>query len=740
MAIELKNRYWILWGENMFDNAKFISSKQFDLNSIAPLRFHKNFSCQKVKSATLNISAFGFYEAILNGRRVGNFILAPGWTSFENRIQAQSYDVTEMLESDNELAVTICHGYTSGMGWRTAIVRKQPYFIASLVLEFADGTTEEIVSDESWEQYTTPILETSVYNGEAFDATKEVCKTGFKAKALNNSKALVVAQQGPDVIEHESYPVREVIHTPAGETVLDFGYNLVGYVEITLPNAKAGDKISYTHAEILDKHGNFYTENLRSAKQQVTYIAKDGFQTYKPHFTFMGGRYVRLDEYPYEVDSANFKFIVVHSDMKRTGHFECSSPLLNTLFDNIIRGQRGNYVDVPTDCPQRDERLGWTGDAQVFVRTAALNFDVEKFFDKWLTDLMLDQRGDGSVPCIIPNIYGLTSYRSAAWQDAATICPWEIYLAYANKEILARQFASMQSYVDFIDTYGGDKYLWNAPYKHYGDWLALEVPGDYKGATSQQYIAQCFFAYSTSLLVKAGKVLGKDVSYYEDLYENVVKAFRKTYMKDGLPVNRTQTACTLALHFNLCEEGDREKIADLLCELIHERGDTLCTGFVGTPYLLHALTETGHSDLAYTLLLQEKYPSWLFSVRMGATTIWEHWDGINEQGDVWSADMNSYNHYAYGAVADWMYGVMLGIKIDESKPAYENVILAPVVDKRLSYAKASVDTRSGLVKSEWRIEGDTVYYDFTVPVSADVTIDGVTTHVGAGEHHFTSKI
>jgi len=724
----------------MFKNASFISTKEFDENSITPNRFHKLFTAENVKGAKLYVSSYGNYEAMINGKRVGDFIMAPGWTSIQNRIQAQCYDVTDMLQKDNELVVTVCGGYYTDMGFRATMRRRQACFIASLVIEHTDGSISEVNSDTSWEEYTTPVLETGIYYGETYDATLIPARTGRKLKENSKAKALVVPQQGPDVIEHESYPVIEVIHTSAGETVLDFGYNLVGYVEITLPDGKAGDRIRYTHAEILDKHGNFYTENLRSAKQQVTYIARDGYQTYKPHFTFMGGRYVRLDEYPYEVDPANFRFIVIHSEMERTGHFECSHPLLNTLFDNIIRGQRGNYVDVPTDCPQRDERLGWTGDAQVFVKTAALNFDVEKFFDKWLTDLMLDQRGDGSVPCIIPDVYGLTGCRSAAWQDAAIICPWEIYLAYGNKERLARQFASMQRYIDYIDNYGGDRYMWNGAHRHYGDWLALDVEGTCRGGTSHEYIAQSYFAYSTSLLIKAGKALGRDMSYYEDLYGHIVEAFRRVYMKDGLPVFRTQTACVLALHFNLCDQKDREGVANELCQLIHERGDTLSTGFVGTPYLLHALTETGHTDLAYTLLLQEKYPSWLFSVRMGATTIWEHWDGINEQGDVWSPSMNSYNHYAFGAVADWMYGVMLGIKIDEHKPAYQNVILAPIPDKRLSFAKASVKTRAGMLCSEWHIEGDTVHYDFTVPASADITIDGVTTHVGRGAHHFTGRI
>ncbi len=725
----------------MFQGAEFISTLNFDRDSTAPLSFRKTFGAEGVVKGTLHITSYGLYEAHLNGSRVGDFIMAPGWTSMENRHQTQCYDVTDLLQAENELFVTIAVGYLD-MGYRPMLVKKQPYFAAKLVMEFADGSTGEVVSNTDWEEWSTPIRESGIYFGETYDATFLPEKIADESKRMSMSFAKAVPQQGPKVIEYESYPVVEVIHTPAGETVLDFGYNLVGYVELTLPDAKAGDRIRYTHAEILDKHGNFYTENLRTAKQQITYIARDGAQTYKPHFTFMGGRYVRLDEYPYEVDPANFKFTVIHSEMERTGHFECSSELLNKLYDNIIRGQRGNYVDVPSDCPQRDERLGWTGDAQVFIKAATYNFDVEKFFDKWLMDLLLEQRGDGSVPSVIPDVYSLTDYKSAAWQEAATVCPWQIYLSYGNKRMLARQFPSMQRYIDFIDTYGGDKYLWNAPFKHYGDWLALDVAGSNKGGTSHEYIAQCCYAYSTSLLIKAGKVLGKDVSYYEALYDGVVDAFRRVYMKDGLPVFRTQTACVMALHFNLCEEKDRDGVAELLCQLIHERGDTLTTGFVGTPYLLHALTATGHTDLAYTLLLQEKYPSWLFSVRMGATTIWEHWDGINEEGDIWSPSMNSYNHYAYGAVADWMYGVMLGITPDEEKPAYEHIHLAPLPDKRLSYAKGSVKTRHGLVESAWRIEGDTVYYDFLVPegAGADITVDGVTTRVTGGRHSFTGKL
>lgn len=733
---------------NVFENSYFITNPQRqDLESIACA---KKFDCKGVKKATLYISAFGVYEAKINGKRVGDYVLAPGWTEYFHRLQYQTYDVTDMLSESNEIYVEVSTGWTAGMGYSTAHRMKgDPIcFIAKLVIETKDGITE-ICSDESWKILSTPVTFANIYDGETYDANIEIKELDVQPKVISRQMANLISQQGEKITEHESYPVTEVIKTPNGETVLDFGYNLVGYVEFSLKNAKKGDVVEFDFAEVLDKDGNFYNENYRTAKSTTYYVAKEGNQTYKPRFTFFGGRYIRLKQYPENIDFNSFKFIVVHSDMKRTGYFECSDERLNKLYDNIIRGQRGNYLDIPTDCPQRDERLGWTADTQVFTRTAAYNYDVEKFFDKWLADLNASQYGDGSVPSVIPNVHNLCTYKSACWMDAVTVCPWEIYLAYGNKKLLERQFRSMRNYIEFLENCGGDEYMWNGLYKHYGDWLALDnekaragsdVTNDRKGATGHEYIAQCYFAFSTSLLIKAGKVLGKDVSHYEYLYEKVVEKFREHYLKDGLPIYRTQTACVLAIHFDLCE--DKKKVADLLCELVHEADDTLTTGFVGTAYLLHALTETGHADLAYTLALTDKFPSWLYSVKMGATTIWEHWDGINERGEFWSKSMNSYNHYAYGAIGDWMYGTMAGINVDENAPAYKNIIFRPIPDKRLDFVKASVETRAGLVKSEWKIENDTVTYKFTVPegATADIILGDAACQVDSGEHIFTSKI
>ena len=384
------------------------------------------------------------------------------------------------------------------------------------------------------------------------------------------------------------------------------------------------------------------------------------------------------------------------------------------MFSNIFWGQKGNFLDVPTDCPQRDERLGWTGDAQVFVKAASYNYDVERFFRKWLHDVAADQRLDGAVGQVIPD-YLPAGLPSAAWGDAAVICPWQIYLTYGNKEVLADQFDSMKKWVDYITASTKTPYLWTGG-MHFGDWLGLDAPsGSYKGSSDEDFIATAFYAYSTSIVVKAGKVLDEDVVEYEELYENIVKAFRLAY-----PEYRTQTEHILAIQFRLAE--DLRKTADELAEMIQEDGCQIRTGFVGTPYILHVLSEYGHNDLAYSLFLREEYPSWLFSVNQGATTIWEHWDGIMENGDFWSTDMNSFNHYAYGSVADWVYEKAAGIRLLEENAGFSKVKIQPMPDERLEWMEASIETRHGKISSKWKYIDGKVCYEIAVPVEAEIVI------------------
>lgn len=695
----------------------------------------KNFRCAaKAEKAMLEITALGVYEAKLNGERVGDFILAPGWTSYLNRLQVQSYDVTDMLKTENSLEVTV------GQGWR-AIANKRDgsdflgyrdtALIAELTLVYADGSTESIVTDSSWTARESKLRYTNIYDGDIYDAT-------FKAGSarhcicVNLEKDMLIPQEGEKIVEHERMPALQVIKTPAGETVIDFGQNMTGYVEFRIKGTP-GAQATISHGETLDRDGNFYNANYRSADAQIKFVCDGEEHTYKSALTFFGFRYIRLENWPDEVKRENFTAIVVHSDIRRTGYFECSDEAVNRLFKNIIWGQKGNFLDVPTDCPQRDERLGWTGDAQVFVRTASLNFDVERFFKKWLRDLAADQGRDGCVPHVIPNISDDMG-GSSAWSDAAVICPWEIYRTYGDKAVLEEQFDSMKAWIDWMRERSENGRRSGG--SHFGDWLGLDSPeGSYKGATPEDLIATAYYKYSTELFIKAAHALGRDAAEYENIPAEAAKAFRREYMENGRVKNATQTACVLALYFDITD--DRAATATQLNELVKRVGH-LETGFVGTPYLLHALSDNGYAETAYDLLLRREYPSWLYPISKGATTVWEHWDGIKPDGTMWSTDMNSFNHYAYGAVADWMYGAAAGINSDPDRPGFEHIIFRPVTDRRLDFVKASIDTRRGTVASEWRRENGRIKYIFTVPEGccALAIIGGEKHEVGAGTHEF----
>lgn len=695
----------------------------------------KNFRCAaKAEKAILKITALGVYEAKLNGERVGDFILAPGWTSYLNRLQVQSYDVTDMLKTENSLEVTV------GQGWR-AIASKRDgsdflgyrdtALIAELTIVYADGTAESIVTDSSWTARESKLRYTNIYDGDIYDAT-------FKAGSARHcicvdlEKDMLIPQEGEKIVEQERMPALQVIKTPAGETVIDFGQNMTGYVEFKIKGVP-GAQATISHGETLDRDGNFYNANYRSADAQIKFICDGEEHTYKSALTFFGFRYIRLENWPDEVKKENFTAIVVHSDIRRTGYFECSDETVNKLFKNIIWGQKSNFLDVPTDCPQRNERLGWTGDAQVFVRTASLNFDVERFFKKWLHDLVADQGRDGCVPHVIPNIFDDMG-GSSAWSDAAVICPWEIYRTYGDKKILEDQFDSMKAWIDWMRERSENGKRSGG--FHFGDWLGLDSPeGSYKGATPEELIATAYYKYSTELFIKAAHALGRDVAEYENIPAEAAAAFRREYMENGRVKNATQTGCVLALYFDITD--DRAATAGQLNELI-ERAGHLETGFVGTPYLLHALSDNGYAETAYDLLLRREYPSWLYPISKGATTVWEHWDGIKPDGTMWSTDMNSFNHYAYGAVADWMYGAAAGINSDPDRPGFEHIIFRPVTDRRLDFVKASIDTRRGNVASEWRRENGRIKYIFTVPegCGASVIIGGEKHEVGAGTHEF----
>lgn len=718
-------------------NANFIGASNADDDTACPV-FKRNLSFSKpIQKVTLNCTALGVYEAKVNGNRVGDFFMAPGWTSYHKRLQVQSYDITSMINlDDTEITVTVGNGWSIGRlvgEGKSHFWEERVALLASIDISYADGSIDSVVTDSLWKVGKSGVLFSEIYDGETFDARIST-SVWNDVTIITHPKDALIPQEGEVIKEIEEINPIKLFTAPNGEHIIDFGQNITGYVKFDVCG-KMGDICELSHAEILDKDGNFYTANMRGAKNKIIVLCNGEKFCYKPHFTFQGFRYIRIDKWAGEIDINAFTAVVVHSDMQRTGTFECSNPLINQLYKNIIWGQKGNFLDVPTDCPQRDERLGWMGDAQVFVRTASYNFDVECFFKKWMRDISADQYANGGMPHVIPNVLG-EGGNSAAWGDAAVICPWQIYLTYGDSSVLAEQFITMKKWVCYIRDQGDNPYLWNNG-EHFGDWLGLDaVEGSYTGSTDQHLIATAYYAYSTSLLIKAGQVLGYNMDEYQVLRRNIGEAFRKEYMSCGKLISDTQTAHVLTLYFDLCIH--KESLVNRLVELIEEVGTHLTTGFVGTPYLLHVLSENGKVSLAYKLLLREEYPSWLYSVNKGATTIWEHWDGVKPDGSMWSADMNSFNHYAFGAVADFMYGVICGINTDEQKPAFKKILFKPQIDESMTYAKASIQTRQGLVSSEWVREGDIVSYTFHIPKgsTAKIVLGNNLYEVTEGTHNY----
>ncbi len=719
-------------------SSQFITAGE-RLGEICPL-FRRCFSVSKpVKRALLQVSALGLYEANLNGKRVGDWLFTPGWTSYRHRLQYQTYDVTQDLLPDNTLLFLVGKGWCVGNVCGADSVKiwsDQTAVIAALTIAYQDGSQEVILTGPDWMAAGSNVLMSEIYHGEWYDE-RVVPSDWAPVELLDWNLSTLIPQEGPPVKAQEELPVKQQFITPKGEVILDFGQNITGYVQVEIARP-AGEILELDHGEVLDRDGNFYRDNLKSAKQKITYVCDGERHVYHPHFTYQGFRYVRVNRYPGTVRQEAFRAIAVHSEMDRTGWFDCSDPLVNRLYQNVIWGQKGNFLEVPTDCPQRDERMGWTGDAQVFVKTAAYNYDVERFFQKWLRDLQADQNPDGAVPHVVPNGVGPIHAGAAGWADAAVICNWQLYLTYGDRDFLAEQFDCMRKWVEYMRAQGESEFVWTTGFQ-FGDWLALDQEGDaysgYDGATDKGLIATAFYAYSTNLLIQAGHALGKDMGEYEWLYPNIVRAFQEKYIRDGRPICDTQTAYVLALHFDLVE--DKAQFARSLADKIRSNGNKLNTGFLGTAYLLDVLSDNGYAELAYTLLLQEEFPSWLYAVKKGATTIWEHWDGIRPDGTMWDPAMNSFNHYAYGAVAGWMYGNMAGIRPCEEAPAYRRILLEPQTDRRISYVKASVLTRQGLVRSEWsNLEDGKVEYRFVIPEKADaiIRLPGETHRVSGGEY------
>jgi len=687
----------------------------------------RSFRLEKpVRKARLYATAMGLYDLHLNGRRVGDRVFPPEWTDYKIRVQYQTYDVTSLLrEGENAIGAVLGDGWYAGhvgLGGRN---RYGPYplFLCQLEVEYADGTTETLVTDEAWRASHGPILASDLLMGETYDARSEL--PGWDAPGFDDSSwsavtvgsapgVRLVAQMAPPVRRTQELKPKAVSEPTPGAFVFDMGQNMVGWARLKV-KGEAGTTITLRFAEMLNPDGTIYTTNYRSAKCTDHYTLKGtGEEVYEPLFTFRGFRYVEVTGYPGKPGLDAVTGVVVHSDMPLTGRFECSSTMLNQLQSNIVWGQRGNFLTVPTDCPQRDERLGWTGDAQIFARTAAFNMDVAGFFTKWLVDLEDAQRPDGAFTDVAPFV--AAGAGTAAWGDAGTVCPWTMYVCYADKRVIERHYAAMAKWIEYLKNHSRGLLR---PAEGYGDWLSINAD------TPKDVLATAFFAYSTRLLSRMARAIGRDedAAKYEDLFQQIKSAFNKAYVDDNARIKGdTQTCYVLALYFDLLPEEKRPAAAKHLVEDIMRRDWHLSTGFVGTAYLLHVLTDAGYLDVAYRLLNNDTFPSWGFTIKHGATTIWERWDGWTPDKGFQDPGMNSFNHYAFGAVGQWMYETAAGLGLDPDAPGGKHLVIRPRPGGGLTHAKAELMTMYGAAVSAWRLDGARLALTVTVPANATATV------------------
>lgn len=741
--------------------------------------FRKDFwITNSIKSARLYVTSLGVFECSINGQVIGDDLFAPGWTEYSKRVQYNVYDVTDAIKS-GENAI----GALVGDGWAVGYVglgSRQTYFdrpclLAQLELTLADGSIETIITDNSWKHTYGAMLESDLIMGESYDARLEF--SGWDTSAYDDKDWLAVTTQdyndfqlvatnGSTIKRFEelkpiSQPTVRMMITNRILT-FDLGQNMVGYVRLK-GSAPAGTTVILRFAEVLDENGTIYTDNLRGARATDHYTFKgDGEEIWEPKFTFHGFRYVELSGYSGEMTDDLITGVVVHSDMEQTGDFTCSDEMLNQLQRNIRWGQKGNFVDVPTDCPQRDERLGWTGDIQVFAETAAYNMDVAGFMTKWAKDVADSQSDEGMIPAVVPRVIDLVD-GGPAWADAAVICPWQMYLAYGDTRILEENYGVMQRFMDFI-IQASPGFIRCAPdfegWPGFGDWLSINAP------TPRDLIGTAFLAYDAHLMSQIAIVLGKseDAATYQKLFDDTKTAFQNRFlsgsrvttgdivpsqmrqMMDGADAisqgnlkvvdygkteskifntnlfNPTQTSYVLALHFNLLPENMHDAAVNELLAAIERRDGHLSTGFVGSPYLPHVLSENGKLEETYNLLYQKTWPSWLYAVTQGATTIWERWDGYTEDNGFQDPSMNSFNHYAYGAIGTWLYTKVAGINVDPEQPGYKHSEIRPQPGGGLTQATGTLQTQYGELRSSWALDGNTLILDVTIPPNTSATI------------------
>jgi len=718
------------------DNPCPMLRKEFDLKG-------------KVHSARAYVTSLGLYEMQINGRRVGDARFTPGFSSFHKRLQYQAYDVTDCLrEGQNAVGVFLADGWYRGHLWIKAkpnVFGRELALLVQIRVEYKDGTIETIGTDSSWQCTTGPILSSDLYYGEVYDARREIrgwSEPGCggdkwrKVKRFEYGKAHLVCSPGGTAKVKEEIRPQRILRTPKGDLVVDLGQNIAGIVRLQV-EGESGREITLSYCEELTPEGNFNIEQLdllghqrRAGRfyQIDRYILKGGPEVIEPRFTFHGFRYVKIEGYPGELDPGNIRGLVIYSDLPVTGDFSCSNPLINQLQHNILWSQKGNFLDIPSDCPQR-EKMGWTGDIQIYAPTACSLMDCSGFLVKWLQDLKGDQRDDGLVPHVIPwppdyPVYGpLGVGGSSGWGDACIVVPWTLYLYYGDKRILDEMYGAMKKWIGFVERRSRG-YIWNKG-MHWGDWLEPGRPvySYFLPWAPRGYVATPFFAYSCHLLSKIARVLGKDddADYYGGLSEKVKEAYVNKYVKrDGRVKPSRQGAYVLALAYDMVPEGIKPRLAAHLAKMVKDNGNHLDTGFLSTPHLCQVLCDNGYEDIAFEVLNQDTIPSWLYEVKKGATSVWEAWDCIKADGTLRKG--MSFNHYAFGAIGEWLYRYVAGIGLDEENPGGKHIVLSPHPGGGLTEAQAVYQSSHGKIGSAWKLLEGQMTYGVIVPANSRATV------------------
>jgi len=682
--------------------------------------------------ATLYATALGWVDMHLNGSRVSDDYFNPGWTDYDKRVYYRAYDVTGAIHTGgNALGAILSDGWYSGyISWcrERGHYGNQPRALAQLVLEFADGSRQIVATGPDWKTGTGPITAADILKGESYDACKEIPgwdRPGFDDRSWVPAdtgaevKPLVQAHPGPPVVALKEFRAKTITEPKPGVYVLDLGQNFAGVPRLAV-RGKPGQKITLRHAERLAPDGTAYTINLRSASATDTYICKgDGVEIWSPRFTFHGFQYIEVTGLTEKPDADTIVGVALSSDTPVVGAFECSDPMLNQLHSNIYWTQRSNFIDIPTDCPQRDERLGWTGDAQIYVRTATLNTDVQAFFTKWLVDLQDSQRADGQFPPIAPvkPLEAGGADGGPAWADAGVVCPWTIYDVYGDSRELAQHYDSMCRFIAFCENRCTPELLPPAKFHCFGDWVSIGAN------TPKDVIFMAYFAHSTKLVARAAEALGKkgDATKYHALFDRIKASFNRTYVgADGRIKGDTQAVYVLALALDLVTGENAKLAAKYLVEDIGKHDWHLTTGFVGTKDLMLVLAKIGRNDIAYRLAHNDTFPSWGFSIKCGATTIWERWDGWTPENGFEKSGMNSFAHYSFGAVYQWMFENIGGIR--NASPAYKQITIAPATDEKLTSARTRYASIRGEISSGWKKDGDRLLVNVAIPANTTATV------------------